>query len=97
MEYEVADELPPARTIRSQPIDWEGAKAAMIDNQGRWVKIVENLSASTLQQLRRGDNKLFRGSELEQFEFATRRPKDPGIAAAYKPNFTDLWGRFNGV
>lgn len=94
MKYEVTDELPPARTVRPKPIDWASAKKALMDNAGSWVKIVENVSASTLQQLRRGDNKLFRGEELEKFEFATRRPKDKAVAASYKPNFTDLWGRY---
>jgi len=94
MKYEVKDELPPGRTNRATPIDWAGAKKAMIDHAGSWVKIVENVSASTPQQLRRGDNKLFRGEELERFEFATRKPFDPEVASKYKPNFTDLWGRY---
>lgn len=94
MKYEVKDELPPGRTVRAEPIDWAGAKQAMIDNAGSWVKIVENISSSTPQQLRRGDNRLFRGEELERFEFATRKPTDPDVASRYRPNFTDLWGRY---
>lgn len=95
MKYEVRDELPPGRTVREEPIDWEGAKQAMIDNEGSWVKIVENVSTSTPQQLRRGDNRLFRGEELKHFEFVTRKPEDPEVAASYRANFTDIWGRYS--
>lgn len=93
MKYEVRDKLP-GRTMRTEPIDWEGAKQAMVDHAGSWVKIVENIAISTPQGLRRGDNKLFKGDELKQFEFVTRKPEDAAVAATYKANFSDLWGRY---
>ena len=90
--YEVADELPnPNGMVRAMPIDWASAKQALIDNEGKWVKMVENVSASTLQQLRKGSNVQFRGEDLNKFEFAARRPK----GAEYPKNFTDLWGKYS--
>ena len=90
--YEVVDELPASRSrTRTEPIDWDGAKQALIENPGKWVKMVENISASTLQQLRRGVNRRFPLDELGDFEFAARRPK----GADYPSNFTDLWGKYS--
>ena len=91
-KYEIADELPAQNgTRRADPIDWDSAKQAMIDNPGKWVRLAENVSASTLQQLRKGRNVRFRGDDLDHFEFAARRPKD----ADYPKNFTDLWGKYS--
>ena len=96
MKYEVRDELPPGRKAREEPIDWDAAKQALIDNAGSWVKIVENISTSTPQQLKRGNVRAFRVEEMSKFEFATRKPQDAEKAASYRPNFTDLWGRYDG-
>lgn len=85
------NELPPAKTVRAEPIDWAQAKADLIANEGQWGKMVENVASSTTQQLRAGKNAAFRGDELAHFEFATRKPKD---AVDYKPRRTDLWGRY---
>lgn len=98
-EYEVAEELPASRSVRrANPIDWSGARQAMIDNPGMWVKLVENVSASTLQQIRRGRNQQFRatedGGDLHKFEFAARRPAQEGLDEKYRKNFTDVWGRY---
>jgi hypothetical protein len=93
-KFEVLKELPPGRTKRAEPIDWEGAKQAMIDNAPDWVKIVENISTSTPHQLRRGDNRQFQGEEIDKFEFVTRKPQDAAKAATYRKNFTDLYGRY---
>lgn len=91
-KYEIADELPAQNGMRrTSPIDWDSAKQAMIDHTGKWVKLAENVSASTLQQLRKGRNVRFRGDDLKCFEFAARRPK----GADYRKNFTDLWGKHN--
>lgn len=95
MEYEIKEELPQGRKHRANPNDWEAAKRALKGNPGKWVKIAENVSASTRQQLVRGRYTAFRGEELEHFEFAVRQPEDPEIAATYRPNFSDIWGRYS--
>lgn len=89
---EFFDNLPTGRIIRPDPIDWESAKAAMLENPGQWGLIATNVSSSTAQQVRAGRNKRFRGDDLERFEFRTRRPKD--LSDGYGPRRTDLYGRY---
>lgn len=85
------DELPEGRrTVRSEPVDWEQAKATLIENPGKWGLMADNVPASTPGQLRKGKNRLFRGPELEHFEFRVRKPE----GAKYPPRRTDLYGRF---
>lgn len=91
MDYEVVDELPGVKGRAGRKIDWAGAKEAMIDNPDKWVKIAEDVASSTAGQLRAGRYALFTDSELVNFEFATRRPKD----TTYESGFTDLWGKYS--
>jgi len=86
------NDLPTAKTLRDTPIDWEGIKAKLIENEGQWGLMVENIAASTPQQLAQGKNKAFRGEELTHFEFAVRKPENP--TQPYGKRRTDLWGRY---
>jgi hypothetical protein len=73
-------------------VDWEEAKQELMDNEGSWGLIAEDVAGSTPQQLNRGVNKSFRGEELKHFEFRTSRPKSP--AEPYAGRRTDLYGRY---
>ena len=87
-----ADQLPPGDSRPNQLIDWAAAKRSLIENEGSWGLVVQNISASTITQLRAGNYRQFRGHDLELFEFATRRPRNPEIA--YPTGRSDLWGRY---
>jgi len=71
-------------------IDWADAKSQLMANEGQWGLIATDVSVTVPQQLKGGRNKLFRGEELENFEFCVRRPE----GAAYAPRRSDLWGRY---
>ena len=94
MTIRVQSELPPGRTVRDEPVDWAKVKTLMIENEGNWVLVADNVAGSTAAQLREGKNQLFRGADLDAFEFAVRKPEDPNVAATYKKFRTDLWGRY---
>jgi hypothetical protein len=74
-------------------VDWASVKADLIEGAGKWGLMVENTSSSTIDQLRNGRYKDFRGEELKNFEFATRKPDNPDTP--YAPRRTDLYGRYN--
>ncbi len=95
MKYEVRDELPGVTPAEPRAIDWPSAKNAMLDNEGMWVLIAENVSSSTPTQLRAGKNKNFRGEELEHFSFSVRVPEDDAKKAQYGKRRSDLWGRYS--
>lgn len=88
------ENLPSARTTRAEPVDWSTAKANLIANPGQWGLIAEKISASTPGALKSGRNKAFRGEEIGNFEFRTRRPEGP---SDYSLRQTDLYGRFIGA
>ena len=88
------DEPPAAQNLRDSPVDWAKAKRELMENEGKWGLIAENISNSTPQQLRTGRYKEFRDPELEHFEFITRKPEDRDKAASYGPRRTDVWGRY---
>lgn len=90
------EKLPPNRFVRATRIDWEKAKAELIANEGQWGLVAENVSNSTPYQLRMGRNRHFRGDDLKNFEFSTRRPEfDPDSdEEPYGPRRTDLYGRY---
>lgn len=90
-------ELPGGRTVRDAPIAWANAKELMIENEGAWGLIAENVSSSTPQQLRRGRYREFQEGELEKFQFAMRKPEDTEVAATYAPRRSDLWGRYSST
>jgi len=90
---EFFDEIPGARPFRQRRIDWEKVKAALKDNPGRWGLMAEDVSSSTASQLRKGANRLFRGDELNEFEFRVRKP-DGEKASDYVKDHTDLYGRY---
>jgi hypothetical protein len=95
MEFEVVGDAPPIQVYgRKTPIDWDGAKQALLDNEGKWVKMVENCSSSHLQALRKGANPRFRGEELDNFEFLTRRPQRVEGEEPYRTGFSDLYGKY---
>lgn len=87
------NELPPGRSIREEPVDWEAAYDAMKQNPGQWGLIATNVSGSTPGQLRAGNNQHFRGDDLKSFEFRTRKPEKPD--KPYGKRRTDLYGRYN--
>ena len=91
-EFKVVKDLPAGRAVRDEPVDWEGAKAALIENAGDWVLIAENIASSIPGQLRAGKNKNFRGDELRHFEFRVRKPEAPKVP--YGNRRTDLYGRY---
>ena len=86
------EELPPTNN-RNRRIDWDGAKADLIANEGKWGLMATNISNSIPQHLRAGRYKAFRGEELDDFEFAVRRPETP--SEEYGPRMTDLYGRYS--
>jgi hypothetical protein len=88
-KFEVVDDLP-GRAIREEPVDWPAVKKALVDNEGKWVNVAQNVASSISGQLASGKNQLFRGEELAHFEFRIKRPAD----ADYPPRRTDLWGRY---
>lgn len=90
------DELPEksGRIVRHEPVDWAKAKAEIIAGKGQWGLMAENVSTSTIDQIRGGKYKLFRGEELGKFEFATRKPKNP--ETPYPKRRTDLYARYLG-
>lgn len=90
-------ELPGGATVREDPIDWAAAKAELIENEGEWGLIAENISSSTPQQLRKGRYKEFPAEELSNFQFAMRKPEDKEIAATYATRRSDLWGRYSST
>jgi hypothetical protein len=94
MSIEVRAELPGRGNVRDTPVDWNAVRALMVENQGMWVKVAENVAGSTATQLNAGRNKHFRDADLDQFEFAVRKPEDAEKAATYGPKRTDLWGRY---
>jgi len=87
------DDLPQSRTYRPEPIDWASAKQELMENEGKWGLVAEDVASSTAQQLRTGRNKAFRGEELKHFEFRVKRPEEPEVP--YGPRRTDLWGRYS--
>lgn len=97
MTFQVFKELPAGRTIRDTRVDWAAAKAALLANPGDWVLMAENVSGSTPTQLRRGENKNFRGEELSDFEFTTRRPSREGVDEPLLPRRTNIYGRYTGA
>lgn len=90
-------ELPGGNTVREEKIDWAAAKAELIEHEGLWGLIAENISASTPQQLRKGRYQAFPEHELPFFEFAMRKPADAEVARTYAPRRSDLWGRYNST
>ncbi len=86
------DEVPTRGVRRGEPVDWAAAKAALIENEGKWGLMAENVAASTPQQLYNGKNSHFRGEELKHFEFRVARPESP--ETPYPPRRTDLYGRY---
>lgn len=86
------DELPERRVPRREPIDWEKAKAELVAHEGEWGLMVQNVSDSTVDQLRAGKYKSFRGEELKHFEFATRKPDNP--EEPYAKRRTDVYGKY---
>lgn len=92
MEYQVFHKLPPIRGAREEPIDWSAVKQALIENEGEWVLMAENISNSTPQQLRTGKYKDFKEADLPHFEFAVRKPENPEVP--YGPRKTDLYGKY---
>lgn len=101
-DFKVVKALPPnARaSVREEQVDWAGAKTALIDNAGEWVCIAENVHSSTVTQLRAGKYAQFQGAELENFEFASRRPTRAREGAGsddwqpYGPRRTDVYGLY---
>ena len=85
------DTLPPKKS-RLGTRDWNEIKQELMSNPGMWGLMAEDVAASTIDQLRAGVYKDFRGDELEQFEFATRTPQNQ--TTPYKSRRTDLWGRY---
>lgn len=90
MSFQVENELPRVRaaSVRGEAVDWEGAKRALIANEGKWVLIAEDVHLSTGDQLRRGKYSQFPETEVANFEFAARRPEN----STYLPRRTDIWG-----
>jgi len=90
---EFFENLPNERGVRDEPINWTTAKEELVKNPGRWGLMAENVSSSTGTQLRMGLNTLFRGGELDKFEFRMRRPG--GLKGReYAKRRTDLYGRY---
>ena len=90
---EFFEELPGGNRIHEEPVDWHAARAELMKNPGSWGLMVENVSSSTASQLRKGQNRNFRGEDLEQFEFRVRRPAD-AKGRGYVNRRTDLYGRY---
>lgn len=87
------EELPRTRYTRATPIDWDKAKADLMENPGKWGLIAKNISGSTPGQIRAGRYKAFQGEELNHFEFTTSKPEDP--EEPYADRRTDLYGRYS--
>ena len=91
MNFRVESDLPkPRAAVREHPVDWEGAKQALISNPGQWVLVAEDVHASTGEQLRKGKYTAFPKSEIEDYEFSARKPDGSNYAARR----TDIWGRY---
>lgn len=86
------DELPASRNVRDTPVDWPVVKDELKARPGQWGLMAENVSSSIADQLRSGKNKLFRGEELDHFEFRVRKPENPAVP--YGNRRTDLYGRY---
>ena len=86
------DELPAGRATDRVQTDWAQAKADLIENEGQWGLMAENVSDSTRDQLRAGKYRAFRGEELEHFEFVARKPENPEVP--YAPRRADIYGRY---
>lgn len=94
MTFRVEKELPKARaSVRDEPVDWEAAKRALIENEGDWVLVADNVHATTAEQLRRGRYAQFPETELDSFEFVARKPE----GSNYAPRRTDIWCRYTSA
>ena len=81
------DEIPKSSHSLSR-IDWAEAKEHMRQNPGKWGLVAENMSTSNVTQVRSGNNKHFRGDDLVDFAFISRRPE----GTDYKPGYSDIYG-----
>lgn len=91
MTFRVEQDLPkPRAAVRDNPVDWEAAKRALIENEGKWVLIAADVHASTGEQLRNGKYAQFPDPEVDNYEFTARKPEN----AEYGPRRTDIWGRY---
>jgi len=86
------NELP--GTLPRDALNWVAAKQELIENEGMWGLMAEDIAASTPDQLRKGGYAAFRGEELRHFEFATRKPATQVGVEPYRKNRTDLYGRY---
>lgn len=87
------DDMPAGREARERRVDWESAKAELINNPGRWGLMAENIASSIPDQLRKGRYKDFRGNDLEVFQFRVLKPSGEK-GKGYGARRTDLYGRF---
>lgn len=88
------EELPAQRgAVRRSRVDWAKAKEDLVAHEGQWGLMAENVASSAPHQLRRGDNKHFRGDDLNHFEFSVRKPIAPEVP--YGDRRTDLYGRYS--
>lgn len=89
------EELPAGNSVRNAQVHWAHVKREMLENPGLWGLIAEDVSVSTIGQLRAGKYKNFPAQEVKNFEFRGLRKKDTEGAKSDRRR-TDLWGRYQG-